>query len=99
MCGLIHNNFVARTAEDAHGDLVAHGACGKENGVLLAGQLADHFGEEVDRGVFLFLLVADFGFADKAAHVRGGAGCSVAVKIDTDFFHFKRLVFVRLISS
>src|SRR5215218_9198157 len=64
------------------GDLVAHGARGKEERRLLPQQVGHHVLEEVDGGIFPLLLVAHFCFRHGPAHAGSGTGDGVAVEID-----------------
>ena len=84
MRGAMRNHLLAVTAVHAHGDLVAHGARGQKERRVLAQELGDHVLQEIDRRILVLLLVAHLRLAHEAAHLGGGLGYRVAVKVDLD---------------
>src|SRR3712207_6457063 len=59
MGGMVGQHLVAGAAVHPERDLVAHRARRQEDGHLLAEEVRDHLGQQVDRRVFAFLLVTD----------------------------------------
>ena len=83
----VGDDFVAWTAVDQDGDLVAHGARRHENRRLFAKKLTGHGTQAVNAGVFIALLVANRRLGDGFAHARRGSRLGIAVQVDRDFVH------------
>ncbi len=87
MRGPVGDDLVAQPAMDADGNLVGHRAARQKDRILLAEKFADPLAQALDRGILVFLLVADFGLGHGLAHAGGGFGFGIAIEVDETILH------------
>ena len=76
------HHCVARSGQNAQGDLVGHGPGGDEQCRLLTGQAGEYLLQAVDGRILPVLVVADLGVGHRPAHRRGGPGDGVGAQVD-----------------
>ena len=77
----IADHLLAMLGEQFDRDGIPHGACGDEEGRLLAGDLGRALLQTVDCGVFTVNIISDLRLIHRFTHFQGGKGNRVTAQI------------------